>query len=95
MIALLLALSLCQASPTPDAAAPAAQAQTDVGPDIVVEAPPETDDPVVCEMQVRTGSIVRRRVCRQQSDIEREQRDSEFRLRNMRKWGHIREMTPM
>ncbi len=95
MIALLLAAALCQAEPAPATPAPETRAQTDVGPDIVVEAPPEVDDPIVCETQVRTGSIVRRRVCRAQSEIEREQRDSEFRLRNMRKWGHIREMTVM
>ena len=91
------ALSTCQVEPAPVAEPPVSRAEagTDVGPDIVVEGQSATDDPVVCEMQVRTGSIVRRRVCRAQSEIEREQEDSQFRLRNMRRWGHIRERTVM
>ena len=97
MIALLLISALLQTEPAQAAQTSASNAHEapDVGPDIVVEAQPETDDPVVCEMQVTTGSIVRRRVCRAQSEIEREQEDSQFRLHNMRRWGRIRERSPM
>lgn len=94
----MLAAATCQTSPPPTEvqAAPAqTPAPDDVGPDIVVPAQPESDDPFVCEFHAYTGSILRRRVCRRESEIERQEEDTQFRLRNMRRWGHIRERSPM
>lgn len=94
----ILAGATCQ-TPPPPTEVQAAQTQApepdDIAPDIVVPSQPESDDPVVCEMHAYTGSMLRRRVCRRESEIERQEEDTQFRLRNMRRWGHIRERSPM
>ena len=66
-----------------------------MAPDIVVPAQPDSDDPVVCEMHTRVGSIIRRRVCQRESEAERQEEDTRTTMRNMRRWGTIRERTPM
>lgn len=92
-----LAGATCQATEATQAHVAPAQtpAPVEVAPDLVVPAQPEPDDPVVCEMHATVGSILRQRVCRRQSDIARQEEDTRQRLHNMRRWGPIRERTPM